>query len=143
MDSHSPGAARPPRTGARKRQAAIGARVAALPWAAITASLDERGFATTGPLLTASECAALTASYADTTRFRSRVVMERHGFGRGEYRYFAYSLPDLVAGLRQALYPYLAPVANRWNAALQTGQEFPATLEEYLARCHAAGQTRP
>jgi hypothetical protein len=122
---------------------AIGGRVSALPWGEAAASLDERGYATTGPLLTAQECAALIALYGEAARFRSRVVMERHGFGRGEYQYFAYPLPDLVGALRQALYVRLAPVANRWGAVSQTAAEYPRTLDDYLARCHAAGQARP
>jgi len=121
----------------------IAARIEAVRWDDCIAALDERGFATTGPLLTADECAALVATYGDTPRFRSRVVMERHGFGRGEYKYFAYPLPETVAGLRAALYPRLAPLANRWSAALQDATAFPPQLDQYLARCHAAGQRRP
>jgi len=127
----------------RSAAQSIAARIDAVRWDDCIAALDERGFATTGPLLTADECAALKATYADATRFRSRVVMERHGFGRGEYQYFAYPLPDTVAKLRAALYPRLAPLANRWNAALQEATTFPPQLDQYLARCHAAGQRRP
>src|SRR5690606_171182 len=96
----------------------IGPRVAALDWERIGAELDAEGAATTGPLLTAAECTALAALYDEENRFRSKVIMARHGFGRGEYQYFSYPLPPLVAGLRGALYAALAPVANRWSAAM-------------------------
>ena len=118
-------------------------RLAAVDWGLVSSELDERGWATTGPLLTAEERRALVAAYADDERFRSTVVMARHGFGSGEYRYFRYPLPDLVGDLRTALYRRLAPVANRWRQALGIGQAFPGTQAEYLERCHAAGQTRP
>lgn len=121
----------------------IADRVAALDWPAITARLDAAGHALTGPLLSADECAALAALYEQDALFRSRVVMARHGYGQGEYRYFAYPLPETVAELRQAFYPRLAPVANGWRAALGETAPLPATLDEYLAACHAAGQTRP
>jgi uncharacterized protein len=117
--------------------------VAALPWAAIATDLDAQGYATTGPLLDAPQCAALVAGYEDESRFRSRVVMQRHGYGRGEYRYYAYPLPDAVAALRTRLYAALAPVANRWMEALGRATRYPATHAEYLAHCHARGQTRP
>jgi uncharacterized protein len=113
-------------------------RVASLDWAGIAAALDERGCATTGPLLTPAECARLVAAYDDEARFRSRVVMARHGFGRGEYKYFCYPLPEPVAQLREALYPRLAVIANQWEAA-----RYPAEHADYLARCHAAGQQKP
>ena len=121
----------------------IAARVEALDWTAMAAELDTHGCAVTGPLLTADECAALAGSYAADAPFRSRVIMARHGFGRGEYKYFAYPLPDLVAGLRTALYPPLAEIANRWNAAMGIAVRFPQDHEDYLERCHKAGQTRP
>jgi hypothetical protein len=121
----------------------IAARAAALDWAAIHAALDGAGAATTGPLLSPAECAALAAAYDDDAAFRSRVVMARHGYGRGEYRYFAYPLPDLVATLRTALYERLAPIANAWNAALGLPVRYPPDHAGFLARCHAAGQTRP
>ena len=121
----------------------IARRLAALDWPAIGASLDARGHATTGPLLGADECAGLVALYGQAERFRSRVTMQRHGFGRGEYQYFAYPLPPLVEALRQAAYPRLAKVAHRWNGLLGRDAALPATLDEYLARCHAAGQARP
>lgn len=121
----------------------IARRVAALDWPALAASLDEHGFATTGPLLTPSECRALVALYDDPARFRSRIVMARHGFGRGEYQYFAASLPPPVATLREALYRPLAPIANEWATRLGQAADYPPTLAAYLARCHEAGQTRP
>jgi hypothetical protein len=118
-------------------------RIAALDWAAIAAALDAYGCATTGPLLTADECAGLAGRYDDDTLFRSRIVMARHGFGRGEYKYFAYPLPDEVATLRAALYPPLAMIANRWNEAMGIDVRFPAEHPAFLKRCHAAGQTKP
>jgi hypothetical protein len=118
-------------------------RVAALDWASIGAALDEEGFATSGPLLTAEECTKLAASYDDDAAFRSRVIMQRHGFGSGEYKYFAYPLPPVVEGLRTALYPQLATVANRWETALGRPPNFPSVHADYLARCHEKGQTRP
>ena len=121
----------------------IDQRLSRLDWEPITADLDQRGWATTGPLLTADERAALIAAYDEDSRFRSTVVMARHGYGRGEYRYFAYPLPELVQGLRERLYRELLPVANRWRDALGQGDPFPGTHAEFLDRCHAAGQTRP
>jgi hypothetical protein len=122
--------------------AAIGDRVAALDWRRIGGELDAHGCATTGPLLSAHECAALSSRY-DADIYRSRVVMARHGFGRGEYKYFSYPLPDMVAALRGALYPPLAEFAGRWNERMGLGQRFPVDHAAYLQRCHAAGQTRP
>jgi uncharacterized protein len=120
----------------------LGRRIAALDWSRIAADLDERGCAATGPLLTAEECAGLMAAYDDDRHFRSRVIMARHGFGRGEYKYYAYPLPELIAALRGGLYPALAGIANRWANTLGT-PGYPATHDEYVARCHAAGQRRP
>jgi hypothetical protein len=118
-------------------------RVDAVDWEAVAADLDAQGFARIEALLPPSDCAALASLYADGGRFRSRVVMARHGFGRGEYQYFAHPLPALVAQLREALYPRLAPVANRWHAAMGESPRFPSTHAGFLERCHAAGQTRP
>jgi hypothetical protein len=118
-------------------------RVAALDWAALGESLDAYGCAATGPLLSPDDCVALAAGYDRDDQFRSRVIMARHGFGRGEYKYFAYPLPALIAELRTALYPPLADIANRWNEALGIAPRFPAEHAAYLKRCHAAGQTRP
>jgi hypothetical protein len=130
---------------ARKHEGAddIAARVAALDWQEIGSQLDAFGCATTGSLLAAEECAALSSRYDDVGLYRSRVVMARHGFGRGEYKYFAYPVPDIVASLRTALYPRLAGVANRWNEQLGLDQRFPAEHAAYLKRCHAAGQVKP
>ncbi len=112
-------------------------------WTRVEADLDARGHALTGPLLTPEQCDALAALYDDDRHFRSRVVMARHGFGRGEYRYLAYPLPDLVQRLRERLYPRLAPIANRWNATMGIEVRFPETHADFLDRCHAAGQRRP
>jgi hypothetical protein len=121
----------------------IADRVAALDWTDIAVQLDRFGCATTGPLLSADECAAVSACYDDDKLYRSRVIMARHGFGRGEYKYFAYPLPDMVASLRASLYPPLAAIANRWNEQMGTGQRFPTEHATYLKRCHAGGQSRP
>jgi uncharacterized protein len=126
-----------------KPAATLAQRVAALDWAALAVGLDAHGCAVTGPLLTADECAALAARYADDGQFRSRVVMARHGFGRGEYKYFAYPLPDAVQQLRTALYPPLAELANRWNEAMAIDVRYPREHASYLSRCHKAGQSRP
>jgi hypothetical protein len=123
--------------------ATLAERVAALDWTAIAAGLDERGHATTGPLLTAAECAALSGAYGEDGLFRSRVVMGRHGFGQGEYRYWAYPLPAPIQALRVALYPRLVPIAHGWAERLGQSGRFPPALDEQLARCHAAGQARP
>ena len=108
----------------------------------LAADLTEHGYATV-PLLDAAICRELTALYDDDARFRSRVVMQRHNFGRGEYKYLAYPLPEPVAAVRAALYPPLAAIANAWRAALGEAARFPPALDEFLAECHAAGQTRP
>jgi hypothetical protein len=121
----------------------VAARVAALDWAGLLASLDQRGHAVAPALLDAEECRTLAALYADDGAFRSRVVMERHAFGRGEYKYLRYPLPPLVEALRQALYPRLAPLAERWRVLLRREGSFPPTLAEFLARCHAGGQREP
>jgi uncharacterized protein len=114
-----------------------------LDWAELRAQLDARGFAVSAPLLSPAECGAL-AELFDTGSFRSTIDMARHRFGAGRYRYFADPLPDAVAALRRSLYAHLAPVANEWSALLGgAGESFPGTHEELLARCRAAGQTRP
>jgi uncharacterized protein len=110
---------------------------------ALEASLDAAGSAVIEGLLTAAECERLAALYASDAPFRSRVVMGRHGFGRGEYKYFRYPLPERIAQLRRELYPRLAAVANRWNEAMGIEARFPGTLENFLKRCRAAGQRRP
>jgi uncharacterized protein len=121
----------------------IAERVQALDWSGITEQLHTHGFATTGALLTPEECAGITSRYDQATGYRSRVLMARHGFGQGEYKYFDYPLPELHQALRTALYPHLATVANDWQHAMGINNLFPDTLDAMLARCHAAGQTRP
>lgn len=122
---------------------AVADRVAALDWPQITGDLDAYGCAVAKAMLTVDECMALAKLYASDAPFRSRVVMARHGFGRGEYKYFAYPLPELIDGLRAALYPYLSAIANRWNKAMGIDARFPAEHAAYLDQCHRAGQTRP
>lgn len=118
-------------------------RIAMLDWAAAEDALGRDGYAVLPALLTPAQCAQLAGCYSDETRFRSRVVMERHAFGRGEYKYFSYPLPATVESLRQALYPRLAPIANRWHAAMRLEERFPASHDEFRDICHAAGQRRP
>ncbi|MDQ1812718.1 2OG-Fe(II) oxygenase [Massilia sp. CCM 9210] len=115
----------------------------AIGWDRIGADLDAHGCAVVQGLIDARECRAYAGAYDDEARYRSRVVMERHGFGRGEYRYFGYPLPEGLAALRAALYEPLARIANRWHEAMGIETRFPARHGEFLARCHAAGQQRP
>ena len=122
---------------------AVQGRVAALAWEGIVEELDQRGCAVLPALLPADDCEILAALYGQDAPFRSRIVMGRHGFGRGEYKYFAYPLPATIGQLRTALYPRLAPVANRWNQAMGVAVEYPAQHQAFLHRCHAAGQRRP
>ncbi len=120
----------------------IAERIAGLDWDRLAGDLDERGNAVTGSILTPEECADLAGLYSEEAPFRSRVVMARHGFGSGEYKYLASPLPEMIAALRTSLYPHLAETANRWQA--QTGgKAYPAHHADYLKLCHAAGQTRP
>jgi uncharacterized protein len=119
------------------------ARVAAIDWTQATSDLDAQGCAVLKGLLTVEECRALAALYPEDRIFRSRIVMGRHGFGRGEYKYFAYPLPMPIAELRPALYARLQPIANRWNEAMDIGIRYPESHEAFLARCHKAGQLRP
>lgn len=121
----------------------IQSRVESIDWAEAEAQLDAHGFAMLSEMLSASECEAIAALYDDDTRFRSKVTMSRHGFGRGEYKYYAYPLPETIADLRRSLYPRLAPIADRWNDAMGIEVRYPATHEAFIERCHAAGQTRP
>lgn len=118
-------------------------RLAAADWPRLVADLDERGTAMLPGLFDRETCRAVAVSYADDSRFRSRVVMSKHGFGRGEYRYFAYPLPFDLASIRATLYARLAPLANRWHERMKRAARFPASHAEFLARCHAAGQARP
>jgi len=126
----------------RRPEAAV-SRAAAVDWQQVAASLDERGYATTAALLTTEQCRGLAALYDREEAFRSRVVMQRHGFGSGEYKYLRYPLPDIVEALRQSIYPQLAPIANRWRERLREEGRFPPALAAYLKECHAAGQERP
>jgi len=118
-------------------------RVEAHDWNEIRQSLDAQGWARLPALLSREECEAMAALYGLGDLFRSHVLMARHGFGKGEYRYFAYPLPALVQGLREALYPRLLPVANRWHERMNVETRFPHSHDAFLERCHAAGQTRP
>jgi len=115
----------------------------AVDWGRVSRNLDDRGNAVLEQLLPPDECRALAALYPDDRMFRSRIVMGRHGFGRGEYQYFDYPLPEPVAALRTALYPLLVATANRWNEALGIAVRYPAEHAEFVARCHAAGQRKP
>jgi len=121
----------------------IAERIAALDWQRITDDLDAHGCASPPSVLRPEECAALADTYTIDERFRRRIVMAQHGFGRGEYKYFAYPLPDVIAELRTALYPRLAGIANRWNESMGTTVRYPADHAAFLQRCHRAGQTRP
>jgi hypothetical protein len=121
----------------------INTRVEAVDWATASTHLDSYGWAMLKTLLTADECERIAGLYEDDRRFRSHVVMARHGFGRGEYKYFAYPLPDIVVELRMALYPRLVAIANRWNESMGIDVRFPDGLAEFIERCHKAGQTRP
>jgi len=112
-------------------------------WHRAVADLDAHGNAVLPALLTPAQCIALSDAYDHDDRYRSRIVMARHGFGRGEYKYFRYPLPDLLARLRGALYTQLAPIANRWNRQMGIGVQYPADHADFLARCHGAGQRRP
>ena len=123
--------------------APVGIQLQGVDWSQVEAALNADGSAVLPGLLDAAQCAALSARYAEPAQFRSRVVMARHGFGRGEYQYFAYPLPTLVADLRRRLYAQLAPIANRWQAALGAAVRFPPEHDAFIARCHEAGQTRP
>ena len=121
----------------------IEARVQAIDWARVAANLDAWGWAMLDGLLAPVECNAISGLYEGDGRFRSHIIMARHGFGRGEYKYYAYPLPEIVADLRTAIYPRLAPIADRWNEAMGIAVRYPSTHNEFLARCHAAGQARP
>lgn len=118
-------------------------KVASYDWADVERSLDARGNAVLPGLLTGAQCEVLAALYAREEGYRTRIVMGRHGFGRGEYKYFAYPLPPLIDGLRHALYARLAPIANRWNRQLGVDTRYPDSLDAFLQRCHEAGQLRP
>jgi hypothetical protein len=118
-------------------------RIASLDWTGVATELDEHGCAVIGPLLSPEDCQSLNGLYDTAGAFRSRVVMARHGYGRGEYQYFCYPLPALIGTLRTALYPPLARIANRWNEAMGVEVRYPEAHKDFLARCHAAGQIKP
>jgi hypothetical protein len=118
-------------------------RIRAFDWRRVGQDLDGYGSAVLEGLLSPDECQALAALYPLDAMFRSRVVMARHGFGRGEYKYFNYPLPDLIGRLRTALYPPLAPIANRWNEAMNIDVHYPEEHADFIARCHRAGQSKP
>lgn len=116
---------------------------ATIDWHRVSHELDARGSAVLDRLIAPAECDTLAGCYRDDSLFRSRVVMGQHGFGRGEYKYFAYPLPDLIASLRTTIYSHLAPVANRWNEAMGIDIQYPDSHADFIARCHAAGQRKP
>lgn len=118
-------------------------RLAAYDWRAFASELNTYGCAVLGNVLTPGECREIAALYSHEEHFRSHIHMTRHGFGRGEYRYFKYPLPDLVGGLRTALYPRLANIANEWHEHIGVGQRYPSSHRDFLDQCHAGGQTRP
>ena len=121
----------------------VAERTRALDWDRAARALDAAGNAMLEGLLSPDECRSLASMYSADDIFRSRIVMARHGFGRGEYKYFSYPLPELVAALRTALYPHLAPIANRWNEALGIDVRYPEQHADFIARCHEAGQRKP
>ena len=118
-------------------------RVDGYDWPLMAQHLDAHGWALLPHLLTPSESATMAGLYPDDRHFRSHIVMARHGFGRGEYKYFTYPLPERVAALRTTLYPHLAPIANRWSASMGRLERYPDTHADFITRCHKAGQTRP
>lgn len=118
-------------------------RIDGVDWSRVRRDLDARGCAVMPQLLTPAQCEATVALYEQTPLFRSKVVMARHGYGRGEYQYFAYPLPGIVSTLRTQVYPQLAPIANRWNQSMQIDVQFPPQHAAFVERCHAAGQRRP
>jgi hypothetical protein len=122
---------------------AIAARVDGVDWSAVRAEMEEIGHADAGRVLGAAECARLVRMYDDDERFRSTVDMARHRYGDGQYRYFRYPLPEVVEDLRRALWPHLLPIARDWAESLRRPAPWPDDLDEWLARCHAAGQSRP
>jgi len=121
----------------------IGARVRSIDWTRVSQALDAQGSAVLEHLLLPDECLALATLYPKDELFRSRVVMSRHGFGRGEYKYFKYPLPELIAELRTTVYPHLVEIANRWNESMGINVRFPAKHADFITRCHHAGQTKP
>ncbi|MGN8061379.1 2OG-Fe(II) oxygenase [Ralstonia sp. 22111] len=133
----------PPSTAAAHVSAGHRPTLDGIDWHAVEDALNEVGSAVLPGLLTHDASDALTALYPQDRLYRSRVVMERYGFGRGEYQYFAYPLPDLIAHLRTSLYLPLATIANRWNQAMDIDVRYPAKHADFIRRCHEAGQLRP
>ena len=121
----------------------VSARLAKFDWERVAGELDLRGNATLERLLTVDQCRELAELYSDEAVFRSRVIMGRHGFGRGEYQYFRYPLPGLIADLRSTLYPRLASIANRWNTSMKVDVRYPEKHAQFIQRCHDAGQVKP
>ena len=121
----------------------IVSRLQSTDWQNVAAELDERGCALLSKIIPAEDCRRIVAMYLDNDNFRSRVVMARHGYGRGEYKYFSYPLPEVVGEIRTAVYPKLVPTANNWNEAMNIDVRYPDAHEEFIKRCHTAGQTRP
>jgi hypothetical protein len=119
------------------------ARIEALNWSQITDELNEQGSVLLKSVLAPQECVSLSSLYSNEVIFRSRVVMARHGFGRGEYKYFNYPLPPIIQGVRTALYREVAPIANRWNRSMGIEVQYPKEHSEFIKRCHDAGQSRP
>jgi uncharacterized protein len=132
-----------PTTAAAGGSHELSERVEAVDWGRVARDLDDRGNAVVECLLGADECNGLSGLYSRDAKFRNRIVMARHGFGRGEYKYFAYPLPGIVAALRTSIYPHLAPIANRWNEAMGVEVRYPPAHAEFIARCHSAAQLRP
>jgi uncharacterized protein len=135
--------ARPSRMSSAPAASSAEARVTAYDWDALAGDLDSYGCAVLPKLLSAEECRSIAALYPDESHFRSHIHMARHGFGKGEYRYFKYPLPELVGALRTALYPRLARVANEWNARMGIDRRYPGNHAAFLKQCHDAGQARP
>src|SRR5215510_8208402 len=121
----------------------IAERVRAIAWEQVLHELETQGNAKIGRVLTADECQELSSSYQKNDVFRSTVVMQRHGFGRGEYRYFKYPLPEIIASLRTAVYAHLVAIANRWNEAMGIDVCYPDTHADFIERCHQSGQKKP
>ena len=120
----------------------IPSRIQAIDWTSIAQDLDAHGSAKVAHLLSQEECEMVATYYAQDDLFRSRIVMGRHGFGRGEYKYFRYPLPRLIGELRTRIYPYLVPIANRWQTAMGLKAHYPAMHKDFIERCHQAGQTK-
>lgn len=121
----------------------VASRIDTIEWTAIANHLDENGWAVLSNLFSPGECSSIAGLYDADDAFRSHIIMARHGFGRGEYKYFSYPLPDIIANLRTALYPRLAPIANRWNESMGIDVRYPSVHADFIKRCHKAGQTRP